>query len=209
MNISDQRTSIDVQRDGLSNSALGYPILINRTRVPSCEHLFHSLKFPEHPLLQQSIISTPSPNSARLMSLKEYNKVKVRPDWKDIQIDVMDFCLRMKLIWNWVAFGKVLSETNHQEIRECSSRRDRFWGISPKNGGFVGENHLGKLLMTLRDEYLGDDNESLRFLRPPTSLSLKFLGREIDVIDRRRHLLREGTQLSAHVASARPISLSH
>ena len=209
MNNSEHRISTNTQSVSLSNTALGYPILINRVRIPSCEHLFHSLKFSEHPELQQSIISTPLPNSARMMSMKEYNKDKVRSDWKDIQVEVMDFCLRTKLIWNWVAFGKLFRETDNQMIQEVSSRRDSFWGVVLKNGRFVGENHLGKLLMTLRDEYLWDDNESLRFLRAPKDLSLKFLGREIDDIDRRRHLLREGTKLSAHVSAVRPVSLSH
>lgn len=205
---SENRFSSPVRHDGFSNMSLDYPILINGARIQSCEHLFHALKFPDHPQLQQSIISTSMPSKARTLSSKECNKTKVRSDWKDIQIEAMYFCLRAKLIWNWVSFGRLLGEASDLQILEASSRRDGFWGVASKNGKIVGHNHLGTLLIRLRDEYLGDGNESLRLLHAPENLALNFLGRDIQDIDRRGHLIRQGTKKTASVDAIRPISLT-
>lgn len=193
---------------GLSNKAPGFPILINGLRMPSSEHLFCALKFSEYPQVQEEILSHPNANSALLKIRKLGADIKARSDWKIIEIDAMYYCLRAKLIWNWVAFGKLLKETGDREIIEVSSRKDPFWGAVPKSGGFQGENHLGKLLMKLRDAYLGEDNESLRRLSAPVGLGLKLLNREIADIDRSHHLRREGTRRTEEINMFRPQPLS-
>ena len=87
---------------------------------------------------------------------------------------------------------------------QISSKRDTYWGKVRGDDGLVGENHLGKLLMKLRDELLGECNEHLRVVSPPEQLNLRFLGMEIRVKDRRNHLRRVGTSTSAQVNEVRP-----
>lgn len=193
---------------GLSNKATGFPLLVNGLRVPSSEHLFCALKYPDQPGVQEEILSHSSANSALLKIRKLGADIKTRSDWKNIEIDAMYYCLRAKLIWNWVAFGRLLKETGDREIVEISSRKDQFWGAVQKSDGFHGENHLGRLLMKLRDEYLGENNESLRRLPAPAGLGLKLMNREIADIDRSHHLRREGTRRTEEINMFRPLSLS-
>lgn len=134
------------------------------------------------------------------------NLGKVRKDWEEIQLDVMEFCLRVKLIHHWVKFGNLLRSTEANEICEIEVRavKNPFWGVVPDGDGFRGENSLGELLMKLRDELIDSDNESLMVVEAPSHLGLKFLGEEIGKIDRRGHLLKGGTRFSERVAEVRP-----
>lgn len=199
---------------GFSNMSGDFPILVNGVRVRSSEHLYQALKFTDHPNVQRVILDEPSPMKAKWIAKskddeekkKEGNLKKVRKDWQEIQVEVMEFCLKMKLIWHWVAFGQLLRSTEGREIFEIEARevKSPFWGVVPDKDGFRGENCLGELLMKLRDELIETDNESLMVVAPPAHLGLKFLGCEIGEIDRRDHLLKGGTRYSERVAEVRP-----
>jgi predicted NAD-dependent protein-ADP-ribosyltransferase YbiA (DUF1768 family) len=199
---------------GFSNMSGDFPILVNGVRVRSTEHLYQALKFSDHPDVQRVILEEPSPMRAKWIAKskddakknKEGNLKKVRKDWNEIQVEAMDFCLRTKLIWHWVSFGKLIESTDGQEIFEIEAREVKlpFWGVVPDGDGFRGENTLGKLLMKLRDELFDSDNESLMVVTPPPHLGLMFLCEEIVTIDRRNHLLKGGTRFSERVAEVRP-----
>lgn len=162
---------------GLSNMSEGFPLLINGTvRIHNAENLFHALKVSDYPELQRQILSQQNPMGARILSGRLENKSRVRPDWQDIQLEVMAYCLRAKLIWNWVGFGNILRDASGKDILDTSSKTDRFWGVVQSKGGYTGMNHLGHLLMGLRDEYLSEDNAVLQRLTPP-DLGLRLLGR--------------------------------
>lgn len=184
---------------GLSNMAGGYAVMINGTCILTSEHLYQALKFPDHPGIQKEILHHPSPMRAKMVTRSRLNKPLVRPDWESIQLDVMAYCLRVKLVWNWVRFGHLLESTGDLDIFEISSKKDRFWGVTQGTEGFEGQNHLGRLLTELRNQYLDVENESLRFVEAPKNLQLRFLGKEIDPIDRRSHLLNRGTRTSGYV----------
>jgi ribA/ribD-fused uncharacterized protein len=182
---------------GLSNRCGDFPILINQTRIRTNEHLYQSLKFPNHPEIQKMILEKPSPLVAKWVTKNKNNKKHIRDDWELIKLEVMEYCLRVKLIYHWIKFGNLLRNTENKEIIEISPRkRDVFWGATQVDTEFRGENHLGQLLMKLRNEFVNQDNENLRILVPPPHLNLVFLGSEIKTIDRRRHLLQVGTKTS-------------
>ncbi len=103
------------------------------------------------------------------------------------------------MIWNWVQFRMQLARSEGKTIYEISSEKDRYWGVIPRDTGFDGENHLGKLLMEHRDEYLGAHNEDLRILTAPAHLRLRFLGVEIQTLDRRSNLGQSGTRMTEQV----------
>ncbi len=204
----------DERFGGFSNMSGEFPILVNGVRVRSTEHLYQALKFPDHPDVQEAILNEPSPMRAKWIAKSkddekkktEGNFKKIRKDWDEIQVEVMEFCLKMKLIWYWVKFGNLLRSTEGKAIFEIEARevKSPFWGVVQDGEGFRGENTLGKLLMKLRDELIDSDNESLMVVEAPSHLGLKFLGEEIGVIDRRGHLLKGGTRFSERVAEVRP-----
>lgn len=204
----------DEEFGGFSNMSGDFPILVNGVRVRSSEHLYQALKFTDHPDVQKKILDEPSPMRAKWVAKtkddvkknKKGNLKKVRQDWEEIQVEVMEFCLGLKLIWHWVKFGKLLRSTEANEIYEIEARalKNPFWGVVPDGDGFRGENRLGELLMKLRDELIDSDNESLMVVEAPSHLGLKFLGEEMVVIDRRNHLIKGGTRFSERVAEVRP-----
>lgn len=69
-----------------------------------------------------------------------------RADWFDVSLDVMMYALRCKFTQNPDLAAKLMALEG--DIVEVNEWHDTFWGVC--NG--VGENHLGKLLMQLRDE---------------------------------------------------------
>lgn len=73
---------------------------------------------------------------------------ELRPDWENIKLAVMEDLLRQK--FSQEPHRSRLLETVGRELVEGNWWGDTFWGVCQ---GF-GENHLGKLLMKIRDEYL-------------------------------------------------------
>ena len=75
---------------------------------------------------------------------------ETRRDWAAVRVDVMSWCLRVKLVQNWDVFSALLLSTDMQPIVE-ESRRDAFWGARPAMPDtLVGANALGRLLTELR-----------------------------------------------------------
>jgi len=72
--------------------------------------------------------------------------VTLRKNWNSIKLDVMLGLLRQKFGYP-VLLGMLLA-TGNEHIQEGNDWGDRFWGVS----GGVGENHLGRLLMQVRNE---------------------------------------------------------
>jgi type I restriction enzyme S subunit len=136
---------------GLSNMAPGFPLRIGSVPIKTSEALYQACRFPHDPALQRMIVEQPSPMTAKMKS-KPF-RTRSRPDWDDIRVDVMRWCLRVKLAQNWETFGALLEETGERDIVE-HSRRDRFWGatVDGETGIFVGQNVLGRLLMELRED---------------------------------------------------------
>lgn len=171
---------------GFSNRATGYPFLVNGQRIPTSEHLYQALKFSNHPDIQKKILKESSPVACK--TIAEKHSEFVRTDWNDIQLEVMEFCLRTKLLWSWFAFGRLLASNSGKIIYGISANRNKYWGVVKHTAGFEGNNHLGKLLMKLRDDYSDGCNSNLMVVSPPEHLNLKLLGESIQVNDRSKYL---------------------
>ena len=50
-----------------------------------------------------------------------------RSDWDEVRVQIMRWCLRVKLAQHWETFGELLLSTGERPIVEESSR-DPFWG---------------------------------------------------------------------------------
>jgi len=137
---------------GLSNMAAGFPLLVTGTRILTSEALYQACRFPNHPEVQRAIIAAKSPMSAK-MAAKPF-RAQTRSDWNEVRVDVMRWCLRVKLKQNWSSFERLLRATGDKPIVE-DSHKDQFWGAVPlktNHDTLVGENVLGNLLVELRQE---------------------------------------------------------
>lgn len=111
---------------------------------PSTEHAYQAAKTLNND--EREIIRTVS-------TAKEAKKmgkvVSLRPDWEEVKLDVMLNLCRKKFKGSEELKQKLL-DTGGAVLQEGNWWGDRFWGIDIKTG--IGENHLGKILMKIRDE---------------------------------------------------------
>jgi len=84
-------------------------------------------------------------------SKSEGRKLKLRPDWGNrAKWAFMKFALRHKFRLD-TEFGKKLIATGDEEIVEWNNWGDQYWGRTPDG---VGLNHLGRILMEIRNELI-------------------------------------------------------
>ena len=167
----------------LSNMAPDYPLFANGVRIPTLEALYQACRFPNEPEIQRVIIEQISPMTAKMKS-KKY-RGRTREDWDSVRVNIMRWCLRLKLSQNWARFGAVLEKTAHKPIVE-ESTKDAFWGAMPKQDGtLVGMNVLGRLLMELREQYLDVKTGRTEGLTYPIIPNLFLLGRPLEASPRR------------------------
>ena len=75
-------------------------------------------------------------------------KVKLRDDWEEVKLDIMTEIVSQKFLQHSHLI-EMLLQTGDEELIEGNKWGDRFWGVCKGKG----ENHLGKILMKIRDVY--------------------------------------------------------
>ena len=157
------------QWGGLSNMAGGFVLEINQIRIPSSEALYQACRFPHLPNIQHLIIKQHSPMTAKMISKHYLNQTRL--DWEKIKINVMRWCLKIKLAQHWDIFRELLLSTEDMPIVE-QSYRDIFWGAKLQpDGTLLGINILGRLLVELRQELRSPNNALLKELPAPNKIS--------------------------------------
>jgi ribA/ribD-fused uncharacterized protein len=73
-------------------------------------------------------------------------------NWETLKMDVMRECLELK--FNQEPFKTWLLETGDAYLQEGNTWGDTFWGVDLETG--AGENHLGKLIMEIREKLRAD-----------------------------------------------------
>ena len=195
---------------GLSNMAAGFPLVVNGIDIRTSEALYQACRFPGRPDVQELIINERSPMTAKMKS-KPFRE-DTRPDWEDVRVSVMRWCLRVKLAQNWEKFGNLLLSTGDKPIVEKLINREDFWGATKmSDGSFVGINALGRLLMELRHLLKSDDSEKLKTVEPlsiPDFLIFQKPIRTIHGIQGKSGSSKEDTRIPAenlsHVQEASP-----
>ena len=76
-------------------------------------------------------------------------RVKLRSDWEDVKLGIMEEILRAKFTQHEDIAQKLIN-TGERILIEGNDLGDVFWGIDTATG--EGENHLGKILMKIRGE---------------------------------------------------------
>jgi ribA/ribD-fused uncharacterized protein len=177
------RKTDEVPYGGLSNMAGGFPLRVNGIELRTSEALYQCCRYPHDPETQRWVLDQSSPMWTKKVPGRDRRS---RADWNEIRVEVMRWCLRVKLAQHLEKFGALLWITEQRPIVE-ESHKDDFWGtLDPekKNGPtLVGSNVLGKLLMELRAEFIvpGDQNR-LKTVQPLAITNFRLMGEEIGVV---------------------------
>lgn len=89
--------------------------------------------------------TTLSPGAAKRMG----RRVQLRPDWEAVKVPIMEEIVRAKFSQH-EDLKALLLATGDALIEEGNTWHDTFWGVDAKSGR--GQNHLGKILMKIREE---------------------------------------------------------
>ena len=117
------------------------PIEMDGTIYRSVEHAYQASKtFVDSARIM--VLALKTPGEAK----RAGREVPIRPDWESVKLDVMRSLLHKKFADH--DLRRKLLATGDAELVEGNNWGDRFWG---RVDG-VGDNHLGKLLMQVRDE---------------------------------------------------------
>lgn len=151
----------------LSNMAGGMRITWRGMEFYSSEQLYQASKYlpdvecipasatgPVEARVQKRILGQKNPRAAKMTQKCAAKAGLVRPDWERIMIDCMLWVLELKLRCNPWTFGEALKRTGNTMIVE-KSRKDAFWGclLNESTNTFEGENHLGRLLVRVRNNF--------------------------------------------------------
>jgi N-glycosidase YbiA len=119
-------------------------VVLDDIEYSSVEHAYQAAKtlntkerkpFHKHPL----------PTAAE--SKKMGRKLTIRSDWESVKLKVMEDLLVQKFAIP--ELKEMLTETKGKTLVEGNYWGDDFWGVDNRKGG---QNHLGKLLMAIRDK---------------------------------------------------------
>lgn len=127
-------------------------VVVDGLEFPSSEHAFMYGKLTDEkkewvsPVTHRSLY-----DDVILLSCKDVKAwgrtVDLRPNWDAERLKVMEDALYSKFTLNEDIKQK-LRDTGDLYLEESNWWKDTFWGVC--NG--VGQNHLGKLLMKIRNE---------------------------------------------------------
>ena len=115
---------------------------------PTVEHAFQAAKTADF-AERRAIKNAKTASEAKRMG----RKIKRRSDWFDVSLVIMEMLVRQKFT-RYPELKSKLLETGDIKLIEGNNWNDRFYGAvyDTKRNEWVGENHLGKILMKVREE---------------------------------------------------------
>ena len=126
-------------------------IRLGNLNYASVEHAYMSMKSADIEW-KKKCASTSSPGQIKRLS----KTITLCEDWDSIRLSVMESLVRIK--FNDPDYKAKLLATGNQNIQEGNYWNDKFFGISLKTGD--GENHLGRIIMKIRDELNSEGGQS-------------------------------------------------
>lgn len=115
-------------------------VQLDGVMYPTVEHAFQAAKtfdFAARTNIQRCATAADAKRAGR--------RVVLRSDWEQVKIRIMEDLLRQKFASP--GMRDLLNATRGRDLVEGNTWGDRFWGVC----GGIGENHLGRLLMHIRD----------------------------------------------------------
>lgn len=115
---------------------------------PTIEHAFQAAKSLDY-AERRAVKNAKSASEAKRMG----RKIKRRTDWFDVSLEIMETLVRQKFT-RYPELKNKLLETGDAKLIEGSNWNDRFYGAvyDTNRNEWMGENHLGKILMKVREE---------------------------------------------------------
>ena len=112
-------------------------------QCPTSEHAFQLAKTNSN-VMQRMIAHASSPSSAKRIG----RRVELRPDWEKVKLRIMKEVVILKFTSN-ADITRQLMMTYPHELQEGNNWNDTYWGVDL--GSRQGENHLGRILMEVRE----------------------------------------------------------
>lgn len=84
--------------------------------------------------------------------------IALKSGWDELKLTVMENCLNQK--FSKEPYRSKLLKTGSVHIQEGNLWNDKFWGICLKTN--IGKNHLGKLIMKIREKLNSDDGLEIK-----------------------------------------------
>jgi hypothetical protein len=115
---------------------------------PTVEHAYQAAKTNDVNIRNKiALAETPSKAKYYGRSIKQ-----LRDDWSIVKFKIM-YDLVYQKFHNDSTLMKLLLQTGSSLLIEGNTWNDRIWGVTlDQQGQWVGENHLGKILMFIRDQ---------------------------------------------------------
>lgn len=122
-----------------------YPavVTLGGEEYPSVEHAYQAAKtldLSKRRMIRRAVTAGDAKKLGRNLAL-------LRPDWSTVKLEVMETLVREKFTRHH-DLGKLLLLTGYEELIEGNYWGDTFWGVCKGKG----QNHLGKILMRVREE---------------------------------------------------------
>ncbi|MEM9136433.1 MAG: NADAR family protein [Cyanobacteria bacterium P01_F01_bin.42] len=124
-----------------------HPVVMDQLRWPTSEHYYQAQKFvgTTDAQLGEVIRQATTPEAAAALG-RDCSRI-VRADWEQVKCDVMYAVVRVKF-QSHLEIQSLLLATGEQLLIE-NSPTDFFWGCGRDHNG---KNHLGQILMRVREE---------------------------------------------------------
>jgi len=117
---------------------------IDRKLYISVEHWYQANKTLDHLIYETIRLCKNGMVAKRIGNSPE---IELRPDWEEVKLDIMYTGVLNKFKQNDYIRKRLLA-TGYSKLIEGNYWHDQYWGVC--NG--VGNNHLGKILMKVREE---------------------------------------------------------
>ncbi len=147
------------------------PLVVDGVTFESSEELFQLMKFKDEDVIRRIRAGITMGGKAChqiKMTAKSYEKAYRRPDWGQMILDAMKFCLMLKYE-QCPEFCDLLQKSAGKYIVEDQTSMPKknpdAWGLKADGNNYVGPNILGRLLMELRD------NGTLHYHLPSNALT--------------------------------------
>ncbi len=124
-----------------------HPIDLQGTHWSTVEHYYQAQKFVGTPdaVVIPVIHAAPTPDVAAALGRDRTRTV--RSDWEQVKTQVMHLAVLTKFLTHTDIQAILISTGDHLIVE--NSPTDCFWGCG---GDKTGQNHLGKILMSVRQE---------------------------------------------------------
>jgi len=121
------------------------PVDLAGISYPTVEHAYQAARTAD-PRVRSRILTLSAAQARQLGRV-----TPARPNWFSLRLPVMEELVRQKFLRYPHLAGKLL-ETYPDELRNSTLDGDDFWGVDAATG--AGRNHLGRILMKVRDDLL-------------------------------------------------------